>query len=581
MSSRGRQAALPLEDHSRPEILTGAGLTVLHYNRQGKVKRYDFAELPVAEPMQRSLAALFAARCVPHRWTTHLSSKAAWISLMAFTTFIARQKPSPRDLDELTAITVRRWRQHALEFRGRYAFTMMRTLLRSDPRLQAGPVADELARRIREPMSGTCSYTEAEFEQIVKAARRHFRAAVRRIDRNAEHLRLWREGAFDQETPDWVLGECFEMLAATGELPRRFDKNGVPSLSTRYKRALRQQNERARWHQLLFLSRLEATSLAVLLMAEFGWNLSVIDCMPVPRASPDSGADGKLIYRVELEKPRRSSGARYETRNISDDAADSPGRLLTDALRVTRFARAVVENLAPGTDKLIVWRHLDPARDRGRHDRNSPVGPFGFGIPQHAGTEWGRTVAGMAGSPFRRGRRTVVALDRREPTQHSQDTHDRHYALVDKRVQANAVEVIAGGAEDAVARAAILVADLRPAPTPGDIETATADCADYTAGPDLDAEGRCGASFLMCLGCINAHIHPGHHARLTGLHHALTNLRSVMSPATWESDWGDAHTRLEDLKNRLGDGIWAQAAARITASDRTVIDHLLTGDLDR
>jgi hypothetical protein len=66
----------------------------------------------------------------------------------------------------------------------------------------------------------------------------------------------------------------------------------------------------------------------------------------------------------------------------------------------------------------------------------------------------------------------VIALDRREPGQHSQDTHDRDYVLVDKRVQDKAVEVIATGAEDAVGRArtAVLVAELRDAPTSGDLE---------------------------------------------------------------------------------------------------------------
>ena len=32
------------------------------------------------------------------------------------------------------------------------------------------------------------------------------------------------------------------------------------------------------------------------------------------------------------------------------------GRLITQALQATRFARALVEQLAPGTDRLIVWR---------------------------------------------------------------------------------------------------------------------------------------------------------------------------------------------------------------------------------
>lgn len=79
----------------------------------------------------------------------------------------------------------------------------------------------------------------------------------------------------------------------------------------------------------------------------------------------------------------------------------------------------------------------------------------------------------------------MIALDRREPSQHSQDTHDRQYVLVDKRVQHEAVEVIAEGAEDAAARArhVVLVAGLRDQRTPGDVETATADCGDFDNSP--------------------------------------------------------------------------------------------------
>src|ERR1017187_2408371 len=152
-------------------------------------------------------------------------------------------------------------------------------------------------------------------------------------------------------------------------------------------------------------------------------------------------------------------------------------------------------------------------------------------------------------SPFRRGRRTVIALDRREPAQHSRDTHDRHYVLPDHRVQAEALEVIA-------------------------------DCSAYRASPWPSADGGCGASFLMCLACPNAPVHPGHHPRLAHLHEALGSLRSVLPPAAWAADWRDAHDRLEDLRQRLGDGLWAQGLSQVTDADRDLISHLLTGALD-
>ena len=51
-------------------------------------------------------------------------------------------------------------------------------------------------------------------------------------------------------------------------------------------------------------------------------------------------------------------------------------------------------------------------------------------------------------------------------------------------------------------------------------------------------------------------------------------------PATWAAEWRDAHDRLEDLRQRVGEGPWAHGLARVTDADREVITHLLTGSLD-
>lgn len=91
MSPRGHQAALPTSDHRRPEYVSPSGLVVDHYNRQGIVRKYDFTTLPVAEPMQRSMAAVFAARCVPHLWMAHSSSSTYWWSLGVFAEFVSKQ----------------------------------------------------------------------------------------------------------------------------------------------------------------------------------------------------------------------------------------------------------------------------------------------------------------------------------------------------------------------------------------------------------------------------------------------------------------------------------------------------------
>lgn len=589
MSGRGRRASRPPANHVRPEPLTPDGKVVHHRNKHGHVKSFDFSALPVAQAMQRSLAAVFAARCV-RRWTVHASADAGFAHLMTFTEFLASLEQPPNDFDDLTVAMVKRWRASRTGRRGGYRdLAMIGSLLRDDERLATGPIADELARRIHQPRSKVQSYGEAEFEKIVVAARRVFRAALLRINENAEHLERWRRAEFITGTPAWVLGQGLDHLAQTGDLPRYPPTKPSPSsrggrrqILRRYRKPFGSQAAEATTLRL-FLSRHEAIALSVLLVAEYGWNLSVIDHAEVPRALPDPGEDGHPTYRIPLQKARRGPGNQFETRNVTDHGAASNGRLITQALQATRFARAVVEQLAPGTDLLVVWRVISPAATRRRSkDRPAPVGPFGFGVDSVSANEWAKSLGVATGSPFRRGRRTVNALDRREPGQNSQDTHDRDYVLPDKNVQDSAVEVIAVGAEDAERRArkAVLVAEIRDEPVPGDVATPTADCSDYDNSPAPGPDGGCGLSFLDCLGCTNARVHPGHHGPLALLRHSMGNLRSVLPPRDWNHDWGDHYARLDDLKTKVGEGPWNQALTTTTAADRELIDLLLTGDLN-
>ncbi|GEC06045.1 hypothetical protein SSP24_37000 [Streptomyces spinoverrucosus] len=179
MNRRGRRAALPPGDHARPEPLDPGGLVVRHVDRNGRVRAYDFATLPVAEPMQRSLAVLFAARCHPNRWGSHRSSRLMFELLEKFTVFLSGLERPPRDVEELTTAQVKQWRLSEAGTAGGYnAITRVGSLLRQDARLVSGPVADELAVRTQRPKSQTQSYSEEEFDRIKRAARRTFRAAL-------------------------------------------------------------------------------------------------------------------------------------------------------------------------------------------------------------------------------------------------------------------------------------------------------------------------------------------------------------------------------------------------------------------
>jgi hypothetical protein len=236
----------------------------------------------------------------------------------------------------------------------------------------------------------------------------------------------------------------------------------------------------------------------------------------------------------------------------------------------------------------VLHHNLDKLYLRGGHCRIG-LGDFEMTDPVTL-TIGGRVSASFAGQPvpyrelFEEAARGYLATAlpgfdhaRWLRTEHATTSRSRFPS------QAGAAEAIAAGAEDAAARArsAVLIAQMRDAPAPGDAETATADCSSYRDSPYPSPDGGCGASFLTCLACPNARVHPGHHPRLAHLHEALASLRSVLPPAAWAADWRDACERLEDLRGQVGDGPWGHALARVTSADREIVTHLLTGNLDR
>ncbi|MEU6904260.1 hypothetical protein ABZ935_02680 [Streptomyces coeruleorubidus] len=559
------------------------GLAVEHRDRTGAVAIYDFRTPPVADALCRSLARLFAARCVPSRWTSHHSSRYFWLPLQAFTAYLATLDAPVADLDQLTAGMWQQWRLSRPNTRFGYRqITTVRGLLLDDPRLSPG-AREVLARRVLQPTAKEVSFQDAEFDALVTTARRMFRAAHLRITDNARHLAQWRSATFAHGSEAWLLGEALDCLARTGEAPHDIRvRHQRGRVLARYARVLGGERPEHTW-QRLFLTRMETVALGVLLMAEHGWNLSVINRLKVPQAAPDAGSDGPRIYRVELEKHKRGAGRYFETRNLTDDGAASPGRLITQALEATVFARAAVHTLSPGTDRFLIWRSAKAPLEH-PHDgtgRKSGIGVFGFGISGCTAKGWA-SQQGFSSSPFRRGRRTVNTLHRRAPGQNGQATHDRVYALTDPQVRRSAIPVIAEAAEAVVtkAHATVLAAELREGADPADQPTATADCHDYDSSPYPGPGGGCVASFLMCLACPNARIHPAHHSRLAHLHHALDNLRTALDPGQWHRQWEDGHARLEHLKGQLGTAVWTRALADVTDTERELIALLLNGDLD-
>ncbi|MFG2631420.1 hypothetical protein [Streptomyces sp. NPDC048473] len=537
--------------------------------------------MPVAVPFQRSLAALFAAKCAPGGgWDSLKTSDAAWWVLRPFAEFLSAYEGAPRDVEGMTAALWNTWRL-SLEPRpnGYNKHSTVAGLLQQDPRLPQ-PVREAMAKRFTWTSAGERAYEPDEFRTIRLAARRSFRAALLRIRENAARLESWRSGEVDPGGEQWLLGEALDVLARTGNVPQVPLKTGRGMRPVyRFRAVLGGTGSVHTWKRL-FLGRNEAAALSVLIAAELGLNPTTISELPVPQLMPNPAGSTGLLYRLALEKRRRGGRGRFESRNIADTGADSPGRILSEALEATAPARAVLAAGEAGPDRLLVWHETAP-----HQVQNYPgafrIGSFGFGADERATGDWARSV-GLTGSPMRRIRRTVNVLHRREPGQNSQDTHDRVYVLPEPQVQEAAVPVITEAALDAVraARRTILQARITDRPPQSGHETATAGCADYTHSPFTPGGDSCTASFLLCTACPNARVTPAHHARLVYLHQALTGLRTAVEASIWEADWADAHARLTDLRNRLGAAVWATAVNAIPAQDRAVVDQLLNGDLD-
>lgn len=575
MSGRGRRAALPPPDHWAEPARALDGLVVTVDNLAGYAKVYDFAALPVAEAMQHSLAAAFAAQS--ERWTSHRTANTYWDALRWFTRFLSEQESPPGDLDAITGALLKRWRTSRITTNsGKATLATVRTILLRDDRLAQGPAAEELARRVPGLTPSKQSYDEAEREQVVGAARRQFRAAWLRIVENSLLLERWRAGELASGSREGRVGEVLDHLACTGDVSRTRSRAG--NVHVTHKRLLGGSSTERTWGRL-FLTRGELTALAVLLTDRFGWNLSLYDRMPAPTQAPSAGERWAITYQVLVEKRRASGGRWHSTENVTDSGADSPGRLITQALQATAPGRTLAAHLAPGTDLLMTARTRRPGTTSKNADRPRPVGFLVFGVSQDDAKSWARFHR-LSGSPFQRTRRTTVTREGR-PLQHTQGTHESVYVLPDKRVQREAQPIFEEGAWEALmqARDVVFGGHLEAEPDPGHEQTATADCSDQASSPWPAPDGGCGADFLLCLACRNAHVHPGHHPRLAHLHQQIDSLRAVLPHHAWTARWRDHLLRLEDLRDRVGPMAWDSALARVGEGDRSLVALLIKGDL--
>ncbi|MEV0901583.1 hypothetical protein [Actinoplanes sp. NPDC049802] len=573
--SRGRPAARPddVRPH-RPRVLEQAGLVVTHLDEKGRRAAYDFAVLPVHQPLARGLAEQFAQFVGPGgTWRSVATSGWAFEMLRLFAQFLSEQRPQPQDLPAITPAIWAAWRLATGERQsGLLKFTA--GFLRGHPRLPQA-TRDLIMRRLPKETVRETAYTAQEFDAIKVHTTQTFRAALLRIRANAEHLRRWRAGEFNEPGEQWHLGRLLDHIARTGRPPTYTAIGGEQRIRYRDTIVLGGSRADVTWARL-FLTPREARALLMLMVCTYGWNASSIAELDVPQIV--SGEDeNAVVYRVELHKPRRHVQHRYESRNLTDWGASSPGRLISEAIEATAPGRAALALAGTPSSRLLVW-----------HTRDTSAAPvnieYAVTLDDLTNTPRGghrRVPFGQGGIEvnLRRLRKTFVLANQPELIQHSRDTHDRVYVLPDPQTKQQAQAVIEAGVNDAVEFArAHFRATLSRAETDAADDTATASCADYHHSPFSEHGTGCRASFLLCFACPNAVITPRHLPRLALLHRALSDLRAVLPADQWLHDWDQHHQRLGGIRRAPDFTVteWDDALAAATDEDRQMIESLLT-----
>jgi hypothetical protein len=523
----------------------------------------------VSPKFQLELATVFATRATPTGlWRNLPTSKQAYWALDYFARWLARQERVPSSVADLDAATWLRWRmEHMGNTGARRALRLTRMLLLGtgllDPQTRS-----EVVKRVPKDQSTEASYNDDELRVLAVAARRVWRLARSRICRNLEHLRRYRAGEFEPGTQDHLVGQALEHIAADGDVPRTDWKDRAPEPWV--KKALGGGHRDQTWKRL-YLDDAEVMAALLLLACKEGWNQTSIQELKVPERI--DGHSSQALYRVELEKRRRLPPHRYETRNLTDSAPDSTARLLRHIIEVTQPARDVLAAHGHPTDRLLVSHRADALGA-------DVEGMFQHGLGSHARENF-RKRSGQSVN-LRRVRKTVNNRHRREPNQNTRETHESVYLLRDPHTITESEVLIARGIERALTHAETVEAAVMPDDSEIGDDTATATCVDPERSPYSPWGVACSATFLLCLACHNAVVMPKHLGRLAYLYECLTNRRNSLPPEAWANEWEGHYERLHSLRSEhYSEGQWKQALDTLTDDDRTIVDHLLKGDLDK
>ena len=367
---RGRPAALPGPQWHPPERMSGGGQTVRFFPEQGggQAADFDFSSWPVDDELRTAFAAAFAELTAADG--THRSKSTAvsnFQALRRFSVYLSSSARPPRQPRDLAPA-------HMAEFRLARPrdYIRVKVLLRIIPGITpafAGALGSANPPRRCVQVR---SYSKAEFNSIMAAARGQLRDARSRIRASRELLRQWRSGEFEQGTEPWRRGYVLNHVCRTGDVPRTPSDTRMALCD-----GLGTTEELIAALHLTFHEMLAGV---VLLVGLTGHNATGIGELTVShhRADGDGNAGMTRVAIVEIIKNRRGRRRRYMSVPLIDipdrvpggagdvsrnrEDLNTPFGVFATLCKLTADSRA-----AAGSDRLLIARSARGGKGAGRH----------------------------------------------------------------------------------------------------------------------------------------------------------------------------------------------------------------------
>jgi hypothetical protein len=594
---RGRTASLPPAGYSPPQtiFLDGDAPVVRVYPERGRGPRdFHFGRLRLAPVLTGELAAGFARATGPAGTRRTIpSADGLFENLRTFANLIlARPRPAAC-LGELRAGCVFELRMLGTR-EGIAVVHGLRTVLRG-----VAGVPNEFRDALYTPVRAAApratieAYTEAEFRQIRRAARRIVRAAVTRVRAaRAEADRYLAEVPRPDDAcfRDGTRAARLAYIAVHGGVPRR------ASGKVRYMSCAELVSE-------LHPSRSEAEAMAILMMCVTGLNASTVLGMSAEHSA--ATAPGELPALVTRgSKPRRGPMRSELDLTLSaiqgplvdrDDYGSAHG-VYEIALELCRGARGYLTH----PDLFVYHSFSYRLGTTGNLGYRTPaVGLFGplEGFPD--GDDMPQRV------DTRRLRRTFLELHQR-PVAQASSTLANVYLARDRTSLGTYQDVVAGALKGEVERIRTQNLDrtlgdddcraAREDPAgvaekfgvseeilakvlAGRLDTVGSACVDNDHSPYTEPGKPCTASFLLCLTCPCSRSEPRHVPVQALILIELRQRRTEMTPTEWARRFAATAARLEDVLQLQRADVPVEAG-RASADDAALVRALLENELE-